>query len=369
MRAKIDNEESFIAKWQLLTYCIDIYKHDESKLMSVSQIPVFYFGHLLAVLNDHSVPLQKWLKDQRLKKEELLQPGANISVEQFDALVQQVMKQTDLQHMGLLLGQRLQIAHHGAFGLGILNCQNIRQMIHFVKDYLVIRIPFIEISVYEENNEVVVLANDVHWQGEVHRFMIEAVSMAMLNLFLSLKQSHPDIRMKRLFFDYKPPSYHQKYQIFLPANIEFNHGFSGLAFDVKWANYELDNCDPTSFLQAKQICDIEKQQLAQRMSLAGRVRQIILATKSSFPNLESVAQELHISPRTLHRGLSREGTSFKEVLEQFQAKKAREYLLAYGYPVNKVASLLAYSDSANFRRAFKRWYGCTPSQFIEKESK
>jgi AraC-like DNA-binding protein len=336
--------------------------------MWVNRIPVFYFGHLFNVLNDHSVPLEDWLKKHNLNKEELLQPGANISTEQFDGLVHEVLLKTELQHLGLLVGKRLHIAHHGAFGLGILNGKNIRQIIKFVQSYMVIRIPFIEISTYQENNEIVILANDVHWQGDLHRVMIEAVSMAMFNLFLALKQRHPDIQIKRIFFDYEQPKHHQKYQVFSPVSPEFKHGFSGLAFDLKWADFTLEDTDPMSFRQAEQMCELEKQQLAQNMSVAGRVRQLIIAHSSEYPNLQKVAEQMHMSPRTLHRELSKESTSFKEVVEQFQAKKAREYLLAYGYPVNKVAALLGYSDSANFRRAFRRWYGCSPSD-LQKQDK
>lgn len=339
-----------------------------STTVSVNRIPVFYFGHLFNVLTEHSVPLNDWLNKHSLSKEKLLQPGANISTEQFDALVHEVLSKTELQHLGLLVGKRLQIAHHGAFGLGILNGKNLRQIIKFVQAYLVIRIPFIEISTYQEDNELVILANDVHWQGDLHRVMIEAVSMAMFNLFLALKQSHPDIQIKRIFFDYAQPAHHQKYSAFAPLAPEFNHGFSGIAFDIKWAEFILEDTDPMSFQQAKNMCELEKQQLSQNMSAAGRVRQLIIANANEYPNLQKVADQLHMSPRTLHRELSKENTSFKDVVEQFQAKKAREYLLAYGYPVNKVATLLGYSDSANFRRAFRRWYGFAPSD-LQKQDK
>jgi AraC-like DNA-binding protein len=335
--------------------------------MLVNQLPVFYFGHLFNVLNDHAVPLDKWLAAHRLRKEKLMQPGANISTQQFDALINGVLNKTELQHLGLLVGQRLQIAHHGAFGLGILNCKSIRQIIEFVQAYLITRIPFIEISSYVEGDEIVILANDVHWQGPTHRFMIEVVSLAMLNLFLALKQRHPDIHINRLFFDFDKPQYHHKYHIFEPANIEFNHGFSGLAFDLKWLDFVLKDIDPMSFEQAKQLCETEKQKLSEHMSVAGRVRQCIIIQGAELPTLQSVAVQLNMSARTLHRELSKEHTSFKTVVEQFQAKKAREYLLAYGYPVSKTAMLLGYSDTANFRRAFKRWYECSPSEYVHTQ--
>lgn len=335
--------------------------------MLVDQLPVFYFGHLFNVLHEHAVPLEKWLAQYNLNKQQLMQPGANISTEQFDALLHGVLTRTELQHLGLLVGQRLQIAHHGAFGLAILNCGSIRQIIDFVQSYLITRVPFIEITAFEEGNEIVILANDSHWNGPMHRFVIEAVSLAMLNLFLALKQRHPEISINRLFFDYEKPAYHQKYQIFSPAQIEFNHGFSGLAFDLKWVDFALKDVDPMSFEQAKQVCDAEKRKFRQHMNIAGRVRQCVIARESEFPSLQNIADELCMSPRTLHRELAREGTNFKTVIEQYQAKKSREYLLAYGYSVSKTAMLLGYSDTANFRRAFKRWYGCSPSEFLESE--
>nr|WP_136249533.1 AraC family transcriptional regulator [Ningiella ruwaisensis] len=337
--------------------------------MSVNKLPVFYFGHLFSVLNDHAVPLDRWLITHGLNKDDLLKPGANISTEQFDLLMQGVLQKAELQHLGILVGQRLHIAHHGAFGLGILNAESIRQIINFVKKYLITRIPFIEIAAYEENNEIVILANDAHWQGKLHRFMIEAVSLAMLNLFMALKQRHPDIQINRLFFDFDKPHYHSKYQIFSPANIEFNHGFCGLAFDLKWLDYRLNDVDPMSFAQAEQLCEIERQKLTEQMSLAGQIRQWMMENEGEYPNLQSVANAVNMSTRTLHRELTKEGSTFKEVVEQFQAKKAREYLLAYRYPVSKVASLLGYSDTANFRRAFKRWYNAAPSDYLKMHDK
>jgi AraC-like DNA-binding protein len=197
--------------------------------------------------------------------------------------------------------------------------------------------------------------------------MIEAVSLAMLNLFLALKQGHPDIKINRLFFDFDKPHYHHKYKIFEPASLEFNRSFSGLSFDLKWVDFPLEDVDPMSFAQAEQVCELELSRLNQHMSTAGRVRQWMIANEGKYPKLQDIAPQLHMSARTLHRELGKEGTSFKEVVEQFQAKKAREYLLAYRHSVSQVADLLGYSDSANFRRAFKRWYDCSPSDYVQNE--
>ncbi|WP_371193158.1 helix-turn-helix domain-containing protein [Glaciecola sp. SC05] len=336
--------------------------------MAVNKLPGFYFGHLFNVLNEHAVPLEQWLARYNLSKQKLMQPGSNISTEQFDGLIHDVLTQTEIQHLGLLVGQRLHIAHHGAFGLGILNGRSLREIIDFVQEYLITRVPFIEITTFEEGNEIIVLANDSHWSGAMHRFVIEAVSLAMFNLFLALKQRHPEISINRLFFDYDKPTYHKKYQLFATSSIEYNHGFSGLAFDLKWADFALKDVDPMSFEQARQLCEAEKLKFSQHMSVSGRVRQCIIANESEFPSLQAIADKLFMSPRTLHRELAKEGTNFKEIVEQFQAKKAREYLLAYGYPVSKAAMLLGYSDTANFRRAFKRWYGCSPSEYLNNES-
>lgn len=327
-------------------------------------IPLYYLGHLIEALQDLDFPIDDWLAVQGISKSNLYSSDTKISPLQFDQLLQVALSHQSRAHLGLSVGKKLQIAHHGTFGLALLNCESIEQMIKFVQRYLVIRIPFIEISTVEIKEEVVVLAKDVHWQGELHRFVIEAVTGAVLNIFSALLQSVPSLSISKIFFDYEAPSYVEKYNYSRVKNIEFNHGYCGIAFNKLSMRLKIPNVDKLSFIQAEKACEQELEKWLQYVSFSGKVQQCLMQYQSSRPCLDDVASSLNVSPRSLHRYLKNEGTNFKKMLDEHQAAIAKECLLVYGYSVTQTASTLGFVDIANFRRAFKRWFNCTPSLFI-----
>ena len=79
------------------------------------------------------------------------------------------------------------------------------------------------------------------------------------------------------------------------------------------------------------------------------------------PTLEQMAHSLHMTPRTLIRRLQREDTSFKEMLEGLRREHAAALLRNASLTAANVGEILGYRESANFGRAFRRWYGQSPS--------
>ncbi|MNG28149.1 Urease operon transcriptional activator [compost metagenome] len=70
-----------------------------------------------------------------------------------------------------------------------------------------------------------------------------------------------------------------------------------------------------------------------------------------------------MTPRTLHRRLLDEGTTFKQILEDVRHTLAVEHLKAGQLSIQEIAYSLGYNDVANFRRAFRRWEGVPPSEY------
>ena len=76
-----------------------------------------------------------------------------------------------------------------------------------------------------------------------------------------------------------------------------------------------------------------------------------------------MADRLSIHPRALRRRLEAEGTSYRDLLAEVRARLAIEYLRQTAMTNEEIASRLGYSDAANFRHAFARWTGKSPSEF------
>lgn len=84
--------------------------------------------------------------------------------------------------------------------------------------------------------------------------------------------------------------------------------------------------------------------------------------------LEDVANELGISPRTLQRQLMNHGLAFQQLVDKVKLDMAKKYLLHSRLSVGSVAERLNYSETAAFTRFFKRMTSMTPRQFVQVTS-
>jgi len=76
---------------------------------------------------------------------------------------------------------------------------------------------------------------------------------------------------------------------------------------------------------------------------------------------ESVADTLNLSVRTLQRKLSEEGTTFGAIYQTLRQEMAQQYIQDSQMSMTEIAYLLGFSEQSNFTRAFRRWYGISPS--------
>ncbi len=76
-----------------------------------------------------------------------------------------------------------------------------------------------------------------------------------------------------------------------------------------------------------------------------------------------IASSLNISQRTLQRKLREQGKTFTGLVESTRREISLQYVRDPQYPFNEIAFLLGFTEPGNFSRAFKRWYGKSPTQY------
>ena len=90
---------------------------------------------------------------------------------------------------------------------------------------------------------------------------------------------------------------------------------------------------------------------------------IFTSLESGNTSIDGIADQIHVSARTLQRRLEEEGTSFANLLDETRHIAAIEYLKDQRISITETAFLLGFSDASTFYRAFKRWVQQTPAQF------
>jgi AraC-like DNA-binding protein len=79
---------------------------------------------------------------------------------------------------------------------------------------------------------------------------------------------------------------------------------------------------------------------------------------------DGIARRLNQSPSTLQRRLRREGTTYQSLLDSTRRELALDYLRTGEHSLADITFLLGFADQSNFTRAFRRWTGKTPRQFL-----
>ena len=91
----------------------------------------------------------------------------------------------------------------------------------------------------------------------------------------------------------------------------------------------------------------------------------LFAPGGQLRRLEDMANDMHVSLRTLHRMLEREGIDYSRLRDQDRFNRAHQ-MLRKGASSETIASAIGLSDARSFRRAFRRWTGLSPAEYRQQ---
>lgn len=97
------------------------------------------------------------------------------------------------------------------------------------------------------------------------------------------------------------------------------------------------------------------------------VSSAVLQQLHSGLSLDSLAERLHMTPRTLHRALLRNGWSFSDLIDIHRRYLSRDLLQSSDVSIAEIADRLGYGEVNSLVRAIRRWYGSTPGALREAQ--
>jgi AraC-like DNA-binding protein len=88
-------------------------------------------------------------------------------------------------------------------------------------------------------------------------------------------------------------------------------------------------------------------------------------------SVDGLSQKVFVSRRQLQRAFTEAGTSVQEQLHAVRMQHAAKLLRDTSLPVSEITRSVGYRHSAQFAKAFRRYYGAAPTQWrkqVEREA-
>jgi AraC-like DNA-binding protein len=319
---------------------------------------------LVNLASERGVAIGASLRGSGIAPRMLTDPYAEIEAEQELAVVRNIVRRIgDEPAIGLEAGRRYHLTAYGIWGYALLASRTLGSAIEVGLRYLDLTFAFVRFRAERTRDELVLLLDDEAVPEDCRRFLLERDAAATVAIHRELFQR--PIPLRRVWFRGPAPGYAGRYAEFFPGPVSFARPQNLLALDASWAELPL----PQANAQTARLCEEQCRTLLDRRrattTVSERVRQCLLRPGRPA-EMTAVAASLGTAPRSLHRRLAAEGTTFRRLLGEVRAALADE-MLAQRMTVDEVAERLGYAEAASFIHAFKRWKGTSPAAYRARD--
>lgn len=293
---------------------------------------------------------------------QLSDPGYLVDPAQSQRVILNMLALSGDGGIGFDSGARTEASDLGIIGYAILSCATMRQTLNLWGQYSQTLVGILScLEVAETPQGAVISIVAPRKADPLFGFCAEEVLAMMFKFSGMLARGAPVMRLLRL--SYSAPKHSQRYHELFHCPIHFDADQTSATLASEWLDRPLRTNDEEFNRICVAHCGEILRQIEHSSPIMARLRSLFLRSPGALPSLEQAALNLGQSSRSLRRHLLSEGTSYRQLIEDFRKDLACEYLRSTRITTKEVAFLLGYEDPAAFRRAFKLWTGHTPGEF------
>ena len=285
-----------------------------------------------------------------------------ISFDDFDATLARTATHVQDPALGIRAAEHLHPSHFGAVGHAFLASASLSNALRRYRHY----------SRFFNEDVDVELENEARGLRVLYRTLRPTtrpnlLGDAQLGIVLRLCRMIYDedlVPLEVTFRRREPPQPEPWFRYFGP-NLAFDRPDNSLLFDAGAVDRPLTGAD-------SRLVEIHEQLIEQSLrtldsdSILHRTRlEVMRHLPTGSATEEAIAREFGISKRTLHRRLREHDQSFRSVLAQVRRDLADRYVRSPDYSVTDMTFLLGYTNTSAFARAFRQWFGCSPTDMRE----
>lgn len=326
-------------------------------------VPGFHLSCLIRHLRGQGVPCDRLLESHRVTPQALDMPGARLPRPVMAALLLSLREQTGRDDLGFEMGMQTDLLRAPLLGQLFLASHTLSESLQRVAPYMPLLTPSFKMSCEHQTGQFMVFLKPVRpMPYEITRLALETFVVSTYRTLHQLLPTH-DIPM-RAEVSWPAPTHHHRYAALPHFQITYQTDLLGmgarLVLNDSVASTPLPQANELLSKELREACARHLQLLEGLHPWAEWIAHILDVVEDHLPSQAELAGLMGISVRTLSRRLEAEGVHFRELAIQIRHRRACDLLVQTETSVSEIASMLGYTDSANFSRAFKTKEGLPP---------
>lgn len=271
---------------------------------------------------------------------------------------------TGNEALGLLLGVLLHPSTQGSIGWATINSPTLGDAIDVLSRYVTLQIPFYGCSSYVSDGEFIIRVDTIGDLQDSHALLVECALLLLQHMAEDIV-GH-EVKDARIITDFPAPNYADLYRDYFHSPVTFGAEFIEYRLPVALRNVANSTANVAMYELALDQCRAANNKLRRSENFADSVADLLEKNLEQQLTLEQVSHRLNYSSRTVMRKLQKAGATYQAIRDDIYSSKAAQYMLESDISVNGVSELLGFTDPANFRRSFKRWFKLNPKNYREK---
>jgi len=325
------------------------------------------YANLVFNTMGHSDDVEACFSRHGISKEQLNDPSEKIAFDPLSDAIFELMESQNMPGAGLSIGRQIHISSHGAMGVAVISSQTVGQAIHDAAKYYHTAITFCDLEVYYDKDHVIVEIVETHGNPEFQTVVVEAMMLTMQNALEFV--SGQTLSCAKMVFAFPPPEYADDYSNFFSGEISFNGDRHMMVLPKSVLDTRCITADEHIHKLAEDQLQQKMQELRSNNLTMSHVLDLMRRQPANMPSLEDLANVFNVSSRTIIRYLQAENTTYRKLRDSVHKQLATDALRNTDHSIDAIALELGYQDTTSFRRAFKRWCNCSPSEYRNKTPK
>ncbi|HVW26980.1 MAG TPA: AraC family transcriptional regulator ligand-binding domain-containing protein [Polyangiaceae bacterium] len=162
----------------------------------------------------------------------------------------------------------------------------------------------------------------------------------------------------------------EPYRRALCASVAFGSEQSTLVFSRSELEAPFSDVDPRLRAILTKQADGVLAELPAATTIAAAVRaNVARRLEGGVVGIDSVARDLGMSERTLRRRLRESGHTYRALVDAVRSERAIALADQGNHNVTTIAQLSGFADATTFARAFRRWTGSAPHEYLRRSQR